>query len=324
MSEYGAILAAAAGMLAMTSGACLGDVAYQSMRRRAFAAKMLAPTKRERVLLRLQGGVKPLRPAARKVLACIPYLNETCQRAAVLMGERGVSLTDEALMSLLLAGSLAVAMIGALLLWSPTFGIAIGLVAFIAAVAYVRNKSEKRNLAMREQVPEALRTLCMSFRSGHSLPQTLADASKETDGHLAHLFSVAADRLEMGATTTEALGVLRGNAQLPELSFVAVALDVQHESGGSIAPVLESATDSIEGELKLMRSLRVQTAQAKLSASIVTVMPFILVALFSLMSPDFLAPFFASFAGMALLAVALVMQLAGVLIVRRMLKVEAT
>lgn len=324
MNGYGAILAAAAGMLAMTSGACLGDVAYQEMRRRALAATMLAPTRREQALLRLQGGVKPLRPAARKLLGAVPYLEDTCQRATILLGERGVSFTEEALMSLLLAGSLAVAVVGGVLLWSPTFAVAIGFIALIAAVASVRNKSEKRNLAMREQVPEALRTLCMSFRSGHSLPQTLADASKETDGYLGHLFSVAADRLEMGATTTEALSVLRSNAQLPELSFVAVALDVQHESGGSIAPVLEAATDSIEGELKLMRSLRVQTAQAKLSASIVTVMPFILVALFSIMSPDFLSPFFSSFAGMALLALALVMQLSGVMIVRRMLKVEVS
>lgn len=115
---------------------------------------------------------------------------------------------------------------------------------------------------------------------------------------------------------------MRANPRVPELSFVAVALDVQHRTGGSIAPVLESATESVEGELKLMRALRVQTAQAKLSASIVTVMPFVLVALFSLMSPDFLSPFFSSFLGLALLALALIMQLTGVLIVRRMLKVD--
>ena len=52
-------------------------------------------------------------------------------------------------------------------------------------------------------------------------------------------------------------------------------------------------------------------------------MPFLLVALFSLMSPDFLSPFFSSVLGMAVLALALVMQMAGVVIVRRMLKVEA-
>ncbi len=192
----------------------------------------------------------------------------------------------------------------------------------VGCAVYVRNASDKQTMSMREDVPEALRMLSMSFRSGHSLLQTLSDSAHEMDGYLSYLFKVSADRLEMGDSPTEALSIMRGNKRVPELSFVAVALDVQHQSGGSIAPVLEAATDSVESELKLTRSLRVQTAQAKLSASIVTVMPFLLVAIFSLMSPDFLSPFFSSLLGMALLALALAMQLTGVLIVRRMLRIE--
>ncbi len=75
--------------------------------------------------------------------------------------------------------------------------------------------------------------------------------------------------------------------------------------------VLDAARDSVEGELSLRRALKVQTAQAKLSAQVVSVMPFALVAVFSLVSEDFLAPFFASASGWALLALALGMQAAG-------------
>lgn len=320
---FAGLLALAAGMLAMGAGAFLGDWAYRTAKRRTLAASMLAPTRRDQVLLRLRGGVAPLRAPARKLLASFAYVDDACQCASVLLQERGLDFDAEALLSLLLAASGAAVVAGTVLSGSPTFGIAAGCIVFIGATAWAKNRSERRNLAMREEIPDVLRTVSMSFRSGHSLPQTLAEASKEADGYLGRLFSVASDRLEMGATTTEALSVMRSNARLPELAFVAVALDVQHQSGGSIAPVLESATESIEGELKLMRSLRVQTAQAKLSASIVTVMPFILVALFSLMSPDFLAPFFSSLLGMAVLGVALLMQCAGVLAVRRILKVEA-
>lgn len=317
------MLALAAGLLAMAAGACLGGCAYRVIGRRAVAASMLASSRAEQLMLRLKGGVGPLRRPARRLLELSPHVDDACQSAVILLQERGADFTKEALLSLLGAASAASVVLGALAGGSLTFGVALGCAVFVGAIAYVRSRSEKRNLAMREEIPDVLRTLSMSFRSGHSLPQTLAEAARESDGYLSHLLAVAADRLEMGATTTEALSVLRDNARLPELSFVAVALDVQHASGGSIAPVLESATESIEGELRLMRSLRVQTAQAKLSASIVTVMPFLLVALFSLMSPDFLSPFFSSALGMAVLALALVMQAAGVLIVRRMLKVEA-
>ena len=72
----------------------------------------------------------------------------------------------------------------------------------------------------------------------------------------------------------------------------------------------------------LRRSLRVQTAQAKLSARVVAIMPFILVAAFSLASPDFLSPFFSGPVGYGLLTLAIVMQLAGIVLVRRALSVD--
>ena len=76
------------------------------------------------------------------------------------------------------------------------------------------------------------------------------------------------------------------------------------------------------GLLALRRSLRVQTAQAKLSARVVAIMPFLLVAAFSLASPDFLSPFFASPLGIGLLTLAIVMQVAGIILVRRALAVD--
>lgn len=86
--------------------------------------------------------------------------------------------------------------------------------------------------------------------------------------------------------------------------------------------VLEAARETVESQIELRRSLRVQTAQARLSARVVSIMPFVLVAILSLVSEGFLMPFFESFAGLVLLGVALGMQAAGVLVVRRMLAVD--
>ena len=88
--------------------------------------------------------------------------------------------------------------------------------------------------------------------------------------------------------------------------------------------ILEAARQSVSDELELKRTLRTQTAQAKLSAQIVTVMPFALLAVFSLLSPGFLTPFSESPMGIALLAAALGMQAIGVSIVRKLLKVGQT
>ena len=116
----------------------------------------------------------------------------------------------------------------------------------------------------------------------------------------------------------------RSLCSLAVAAAAALALDVQHQVGGSMRPVLEAARETVEGELALRRALRVQTAQARLSARVVTVMPFALVAVFSLVSKGFLDPFLQSPLGLGLLGLACAMEVAGVLAVRRMLNVEVS
>ncbi|WP_251213118.1 type II secretion system F family protein, partial [Adlercreutzia murintestinalis] len=265
---------------------------------------------------------QPLRPLAQRVSEH-PALAAPARHAALLAEEQGIALTPEMFVLITGAAALVSGVVVGLMTLSPVCGVAVACLVAIGIFAAAKRSADKNAANTREQIPDALRCMGTCFRSGLSLPQTLQQTAMECSGALGSLFSVAARRLEMGAPPAEALAVMRSSDQVPELSFVAVALDVQHQSGGSIAPVLETARESVISELDLMRSLRVQTAQAKLSASIVTVMPFVLVALFSLMSPDFLAPFFGSLIGVALLALALIMQLSGVLAVRRMLRIDA-
>ena len=184
------------------------------------------------------------------------------------------------------------------------------------------NARDRRQEAVREAVPEALESMAACLGSGFTLLQTFSQVADDTPGPLGETFARSAHVLEVGGSAERALAELREGAHASELAFVAVALDVQHQSGGAMRQVLDAATDTVKGELALRRSLRVQTAQAKLSARVVVIMPFVLVAAFSLASPDFLMPFFSSAFGYALLALAIIMQVVGIVLVRRALAVE--
>lgn len=194
----------------------------------------------------------------------------------------------------------------------------------LPVVCYVVADSKKTSNEsdIREQIPEALRCMSSCARSGLSILQTFEYVEKETNGPLKEAFGACAKRLKMGEPLCEATEVLMTFKSIPELRFVCIAISVQHATGGSLAVILEDARASVMQELDLLRNLRVQTSQARLSASIVTVMPLVLVGLFSFMSPDFLTPFFSSFAGFGLLFVAIFMQVAGVLSVRKILDVK--
>ena len=203
-------------------------------------------------------------------------------------------------------------------------GVAFAVAACVCActVVWLRTMQDRRRDAMREAIPDALRSMGACFQSGLSLLQTFQQVAGEVQEPLGSLFARAAHRMETGESAERALDVLRNGSPVAELAFVAVALDVQHQAGGSVKQVLDAARDTVESEIGLRRALRVQTAQAKLSARVVSVLPFVLIAVFSLVSEGFLAPFFESPLGIALLLLALGMQLAGIAVVRRMLAVE--
>lgn len=292
--------------------------------RRAAAAHMgFGSSWADVAMRRVRNGFSFCKPFARFLLGH-SRLSGIAGECTWLLVERGLATTPEALLSLcLVAVGLLVAIVGvatgSLLTATMVAACVIGL-----ALAAAKTAWERRAAAMREEVPDALAAMKVCFQAGLSLMQTLNQVAHETKGPLKVLFQRAFHILETGGTITAALGVFHVGSSIPELAFVATALDVQHQTGGSMTQVLAAARDTVESELALERSLRVQTAQAKLSARIVTILPFLLIALFSLMSPDFLKPFFSSVTGVALLAFALVMQLAGVLLVRRMLKVEVS
>ncbi len=268
----------------------------------------------------LRHGARPLLPAARLLLRA-RGARQMARDACALLAERGAVSSPEAVASLLLLACAALGVVAWLASGTPVCAAAVAACVTVAAAGALRAAQDRRQEALRAGVPDALRSMGVCFRAGLSLPQTLRQTADEVGGPLGALFARAAARLGTGCTPGEALAVFRGQEGLAELAFVAVSLDVQHQSGGSLASVLDAARESVEGELELRRSLRVQTAQAKLSARIVTLMPFLLVALFSLVSEGFLEPFFGSPVGVALLGAALAMQAAGVLAVRHMLDV---
>lgn len=270
---------------------------------------------------RIRNGFPFLMPLVNRLLA-IRMVSDIADEVVLACEGRGLKATRESSLSVALVALTVVAIAVAVVTGTPVGALAV--VACLVALSHVLAGSacDKRREAVREAVPAALESMGACFGSGFTLLQTFEQVSKDIPGYLGETFERGAHVLETGGTARRALDELRRGTCAADLAFVSIALDVQHESGGSMRQVLEAAGDSVKGELALRRSLRVQTAQAKLSARVVVMMPFILVALFSLMSPDFLAPFFSSALGYALLMLAILMQVAGVFLVNRALSVD--
>ena len=313
-------LAVIAVVAAFAAAACAASSALSWARRRQ-AGRLPSGTARDGVSAwLLRNGVPALAAPARFALGFSRF-SRFARDAASVAGEAGFSTSPEVLATVMIALALAVGAAGVVATASVPGGVAVAVCVAVVAASAVRARRERAEASVRDEVPDALRSMGSCFQAGLSLMQTFGRVADEAHGPLGKPFSRGRHVLETGGTASEALACLRGDRSVPELAFVAIALDVQHQTGGSMAHVLDAARDMIEGELELARSLRVQTAQARLSARVVCAMPFVLVAVFSIVSEGFLSPFFESAAGLSLLALAIGMQAAGIVAVRRTLRV---
>jgi len=268
----------------------------------------------------LRNGIAPASAMAHAV-SRMPLAASYCGEVAWFARSKGYETDSDRAGGVVFAGAGMVFLLGLIATASLVFGLMLAICSVVGLGVVARHARERELEAMREAVPEMLHAMSACLHAGYSLLQSFHHLAQEMPNPLGRLFERAESDLATGHTVPEALQRVRHDSSLPELAFVTAALEIQHQTGGSLQKILDSACDSVEGELALRRSLRVQTAQARLSMRLITVMPFVLIGLFSLISPGFLAPFFTSALGLAVFGVAVGMQLAGVLAVRHMLDV---
>ena len=268
----------------------------------------------------LRNGIPFLLPLANKMLKN-KRINSFVSSMVEMLNKKSIFCSPATLLSLSFLIATFIFLFSLAITRTLIFGLAI--IAFIIAAFVIWDSSAKDRAfqKMQESIPELLRSMASCFQTGYSLLQTFEHIEQEDSTELGKLFGKCAHVLQTGGTSKQALEILQSQEVVPQLRFVAVALDIQHQTGGSMSEVLNSARTLVENELAILSAMRVQTAQAKLSARVVSILPFGLIAVFSLVSPGFLTPFFSSFVGLVMLAVAIGMQALGIILVRRILKV---
>ncbi|MCL2757255.1 MAG: type II secretion system F family protein [Coriobacteriia bacterium] len=268
-----------------------------------------------------RNGIPFLRPLASRLLR-IRKVDAWCARISTALGSKVPVVSKRSICELELAASALVA----LFLFVISGQLIFALLGVILPVWFSSHRASvwyrTCRAQLREQLPDALNALGMCFSAGLSLQQALAQISNEIPDPLGRQLSLAVHDIDVGYGVSEALERLEQRTNCSDLRFVLVALDIQHMTGGSLREILEGAAASISESFDLVRSLEVQTAQARMSARIVTIMPLALLAVLSLIMPGYLASFFSSTTGLMLLVGALGLEALGVVLIRRILGID--
>lgn len=244
------------------------------------------------------------------------------QPLAALIAQSGLSIPAYRIVAMALglaalAGAVAFGMLKEY--WVVVIAAAAG--AF-APVFYLRSKRAKRIARIEEQLPDVVDVIIRALRAGHPFVEAVRLVSTEMTSPVKEEFNTTFNEINYGGDVRAALvGLLQ---RVPSILIMALitAVLVQRETGGNLAEVLEKIASVIRGRFRFQRKVRTLSAEGRISAWVLTMTPFVLFVLITLVNPDYMPMLTNSPRGGNLIAIAAVLIVIGVFWIKRILNVK--
>ena len=188
--------------------------------------------------------------------------------------------------------------------------------------AYLLRKRSRRLREFEEQLPEALDMIVNALRSGFTFELALKMVAQEHCDPLAYEFAVVFEQQNLGVPLEDALAGLRYRVPNEDLDILIIALILNRRTGGNLAEVLEKAASTIRDRFRLKREVRTKTAHGRFSGFVLIALPLTMAVLMTFMAPDYLLSMVTDKIGQWLLATAVVMQIIGILVIRKIIDIK--
>jgi tight adherence protein B len=204
---------------------------------------------------------------------------------------------------------------------TPVFAI-FGLGVPLLVRSIIKSKLERQRRLFSEQLPDNLQVLSSALRAGHSLVGALSVVVDDCPPpSRAEFRRVIADE-QLGVPLQDAFDVVVRRMASRDLEQVALVAALQQQTGGNTAEVLDRVAETVRSRAELRRLVRTLTTQGRMSRWIVSFLPVGLLALISLINPEYMRPLYANPTGRIMLGFAAVMVVAGSLFIRRIVNIK--
>src|SRR5271165_4726830 len=205
---------------------------------------------------------------------------------------------------------------------NPAIGWAALIIGSFLPYAVVSYRRQKRFEKIEELFPEAIDTLARAVRAGHAFTTALEMISNEISEPLASEFRKLFEEQKFGMPVRDALMNLTQRVPLVDVKFFVTAVMLQRETGGNLAEILDNLSYVIRERFKIMRQVRVYTAQGRLTMMLLMGLPPIIVITMLLTSPAFIRPLFYDPIGHTLVVAGIVLQTLGYFVIRKIIQIQ--
>lgn len=241
---------------------------------------------------------------------------------ATLMDQADVQMSAGKFLSICIACASAGA---ALCLFTPVPNYLIPVMCLVTGglpVTWLMLKRKRRMLKFNRQLPDALELLSRSLRAGHSLAAGFGLVSSEMQDPIGREFGRAFEEQNLGISLDEALEDMTVRVPNMDLRFFATAVMLQRQTGGDLAEILDKIGSLIRERFKLAGQIQALTGEGRLSGIVLLALPPSLFVVMLYMNYEYAMVLFRDPTGRLLMAAALVLQLVGALVIRKIINIK--
>ncbi|MFL6210317.1 MAG: type II secretion system F family protein [Pyrinomonadaceae bacterium] len=266
--------------------------------------------------------------ARQELMSEIPLMNRALLNVPVaarlrqMIDQAGLHITVTRLLMFAVMAAMLAGLAVSMLTISIVVIIAAALVAGVMPFVHVWWKRRQRLNLFLEQLPDALELMSRALQAGHAFAESLHMISTEMPDPVATEFRKTYEEQNLGLSLKLALENLAARVPLLDLKMCITAIMIQRETGGNLAEILEKVAHTIRERFRIMEDLKTLTTSSRMSAWILCGLPIFVALAVTVMNPDYMSVLWKDPRGHYLIATAMGLQLTGMLVIRKILRIK--
>lgn len=200
--------------------------------------------------------------------------------------------------------------------------LAVAIVPGVVPFRWILRRKRKRMAAFEAQLPDALELVGRALKAGHTLSSGMGMVVSEFADPIRVEFQKTMEEINLGLGVPVALDNLMDRVDCPDLNFFVVSIKIQNETGGNLAEIVENIAFLIRERFKLKGRVRVLSAEGRMAAWVLCLLPFGVAAAIQALNPGYMDLLVTHPIGRKLLYLVCCMMLMGILTIRKMVQIE--
>lgn len=196
------------------------------------------------------------------------------------------------------------------------------LAGILMGLALLGLRIRRRRKKFTNQLGDMLTMVANALRAGFSFMQAFELISREMDAPMGREVQLVVNEVNLGNTLESALDNMQRRVASPDFELVVTAVLIQRQVGGDLASILDTISETIAERVRMRREVMALTAQGRASAMVVGMVPIALAGALSIFNPNYLKPLIETDMGHMFIIAAVVLELIGVLIIRRIVDIK--